>query len=276
MEPALSGEWRRPRNTASHQKGGIHDDATATDLGFRGGTVAGAIHMEQFPPLVLETFGQDWWRTGGLSLYFRNATLDQEPVRCHAGAASETPSVRRIPIWMENEAGETVMDGTATDTFDPDSTLRNRLAELRPASELRILNSLTVGDDCEVDVLVEHEHVDRQLTVITEPMPVYTAQDARALPATTIMRAIRPAEEKLTTTVPQPYVGLYGAIEIAFLDGPVLADTTYRVRGRIAGLSDSPKTEILWWEFDIADGERQVARVLKMDRLMKASSPLWG
>ncbi len=64
MQAAITGEWRRPVNTAAHQKGGIHDDDTATDLGFRGGTVAGAIHMEQFPPLLLEMFGADFWQTG--------------------------------------------------------------------------------------------------------------------------------------------------------------------------------------------------------------------
>ena len=53
MQAAITGEWRRPVNTAAHQKGGIHDDDTATDLGFRGGTVAGAIHMEQFHPCYL-------------------------------------------------------------------------------------------------------------------------------------------------------------------------------------------------------------------------------
>ncbi|HJP49543.1 MAG TPA: hypothetical protein QF611_00785, partial [Pseudomonadales bacterium] len=61
MQTELIGEWRKPVNTAANQKGGIHDDATATDLGFRGGTVAGSIHMEQFPPLLVELFGDDWW-----------------------------------------------------------------------------------------------------------------------------------------------------------------------------------------------------------------------
>nr|QQZ49309.1 hypothetical protein JKL49_19875 [Phenylobacterium glaciei] len=37
----ISGEFRRPRNLAQEIKGSIHDDATASKLGFRGGTVAG-------------------------------------------------------------------------------------------------------------------------------------------------------------------------------------------------------------------------------------------
>ena len=37
------GPLRRSVNNARHISGSIHDDATATKLGFRGGTVAGSI-----------------------------------------------------------------------------------------------------------------------------------------------------------------------------------------------------------------------------------------
>ena len=43
-------------NNARHVPGSLHDDATATRLGFRGGTVAGSIHLELFPPLLLKAF----------------------------------------------------------------------------------------------------------------------------------------------------------------------------------------------------------------------------
>ena len=109
MQANITGEWRRPTNTAAHQKGGIHDDDTATDLGFRGGTVAGSIHMEQFVPLLERTFGEDYWRTGTLSLYFRSATVDQEPVRCFVGVPEQAGDIRRAAVWMENEAGDTCL-----------------------------------------------------------------------------------------------------------------------------------------------------------------------
>ena len=51
----LSSELREARNGALEQRGSIHDDATATKLGFRGGTVAGSVHMDQFPPLLLRS-----------------------------------------------------------------------------------------------------------------------------------------------------------------------------------------------------------------------------
>jgi hypothetical protein len=55
----LAGPVRRPRNIAAVVAASIDDDDTATPLGFRGGTVAGGIHIDQF----------------------RHATTDLEPVR---------------------------------------------------------------------------------------------------------------------------------------------------------------------------------------------------
>ncbi len=77
----LVGPLRRSVNNARNIAGSIHDDATATKLGFRGGTVAGSIHMELFPPLLLKAFGKRWFERGTLSMYFLNATTDREAVR---------------------------------------------------------------------------------------------------------------------------------------------------------------------------------------------------
>jgi hypothetical protein len=57
----ISGPLRSSVNNAITAKGSIHDDETASKLGFRGGTVAGSIHMELFPPLLLEAFGKEWF-----------------------------------------------------------------------------------------------------------------------------------------------------------------------------------------------------------------------
>src|SRR6516225_3910300 len=85
----IAGPVRRPRNPSAHVQGSIHDDATATALGFRGGTVAGSIHMDQFPPLLVEAFGQGWFDTVGLPLYFRHATPDGDPVHAFVGRPPE-------------------------------------------------------------------------------------------------------------------------------------------------------------------------------------------
>ena len=279
MQAAITGEWRRPVNTAAHQKGGIHDDDTATDLGFRGGTVAGAIHMEQFPPLLLEMFGADFWQTGTLSMYFRSATVDREPVRCLTTEPERAGNIRRTNVWMEKEDGTIVASGTAScGGHDEKSELRRKLESIRPISELRILKNLEVGARCEDQrCFVENSFLDAQLGVITEPLSCYKTSNefsGRVLPVTQVVRAFDPPEVALITEVEPPFVGLYGAIEIEFINGPVLAETEYKGCGEIVGLSDSPQTEILWRD-SILMTDKPIARMLKMDRLMKNSSPLW-
>ena len=279
MQAAITGEWRRPVNTAAHQKGGIHDDDTATDLGFRGGTVAGAIHMEQFPPLLLEMFGADFWQTGTLSMYFRSATVDREPVRCLTTEPERVGNIRRTNVWMEKEDGTIVASGTAScGGHDEKSELHRKLESIRPISELRILKNLKVGAQCEDQrCFVENSFLDAQLGVITEPLSCYKTSNefsGRVLPVTQVVRAFDPPEVALITEVEPPFVGLYGAIEIEFINGPVLAETEYKGSGEIVGLSDSPQTEILWRD-SILMTDKPIARMLKMDRLMKNSSPLW-
>src|SRR5262245_65778863 len=81
-----AGPVRHPRNLYSGSAGSIHDDATATRLGFRGGTVAGSVHLDQFPPLLLRAFGERWVETGSLSMYLPNATAAGEPVQSFVAA----------------------------------------------------------------------------------------------------------------------------------------------------------------------------------------------
>lgn len=280
MQAKLNSEWRKPTNTAAHQKGGIHDDDTATNLGFRGGTVAGSIHMEQFVPLLEATFGADYWQTGALSLYFRSATVDQEPVRCFISDAVSTAALQRASVWMEKEDGTLVMSGTAScGGHDEQSELRQKLMTIRPVTEIRILSSVQVGATASPRTArIANTSVDEQLQVITEPLSCYATADrfgGRVLPMTRIVAIFAAAEDALVRTVKQPFVGLYGAIEIEFIDGPVFSETDYMAGGAIVGLSDSPQTEILWRDMLLVKGDKPIARMLKMDRLMKDSSPLW-
>ena len=283
MQAQITGPWRTPTNTAAHQKGGIHDDETATDLGFRGGTVAGSIHMEQFVPLLEQTFGDNFWKSGSLSLYFLAATVDQEPVRCFVSTPepSEQAGVQRAQVWMEKQDGTLVLSGTAAcGGHDSGSELRKRLGDIRPVTELRILDAMSVGDSCaNVEVLVEDAHIDRQLQVITENLACFsdpTRFGARVLPMTGIVRIFDPAEQVIAQAAKPPFVGMYGAIEIEFINGPVFSETPYQASGTIAGLTDSPKTEVLWRDMLLEKDGQPIARMLKMDRILKDSSPLWA
>ena len=276
MAEVISGRWGKPVNTAAHQKGGIHDDDTATELGFSGGTVAGSIHLEQFLPLLLETFGEDWWRKGVLSMYFRQATMDRQPVICRL----QMGDAGQARVWMENEGGELIMEGTANlASCKVPTALALRLQQLKPAGELRMLRDFSLGQRMEAQARVGKAFVDGQLRVITEPHEYLTTPDAfgqRVLSYTQMVRSFDAAEQLYMPVVVGPFVGLYGAIEIGFENGPVLEETDYHATCEVVGLSDSPKTEILWRESRLSRDGKPVARMLKMDRLMKNASPLWN
>src|SRR3954468_19687025 len=77
----LAGPLRVPRNAAANAKGSIHDDETAQRLGLRGGTVAGSVHLDLFPPLLIEVFGPRWYERGSISINFKNPTVDREPTQ---------------------------------------------------------------------------------------------------------------------------------------------------------------------------------------------------
>ncbi len=278
-----SGPIRRPSNFSKNAKGSIHDDERARELGFRGGTVAGNIHFEQFPPLLEAVLGPDWRRNGGLSLYFLNPTSDAEPVQAFIGPPQPRPEGGlRAAVWMETPEGLRVCEGTASvGPPDAGSALRQRLATVRPAQDLRILKGRTAGDRVtDIPSRQVSEKTSSRVEAITEPMDIYVDPSILgglvAAPSAAI-DALREVEGPLFRAA-DGFVGMFGAIELQFLDGPVFIDRDYICDGEILALSESPKTEIAWYESVLrrAEGGAPVARLILMSRLLKASSPLWA
>ena len=108
MTAARFGPWRTPRNLSADAAGSIHDDDTAQELGLRGGTVAGNIHLNQFVPSCVDTFGSDWHAHGCLSVWFERPTLDLEQVR--VGIADVDGAAI---VHMEQADGQRTAVGTA-------------------------------------------------------------------------------------------------------------------------------------------------------------------
>jgi hypothetical protein len=72
------------------------------------------------------------------------------------------------------------------------------------------------------------------------------------------------------------HVGLFGAIEIRFRAGPVFLEREYRVTGEVAAVSQTPKTEVLWFDSRALDESAEpVVEMRMMLRQMKQSSPLY-
>jgi hypothetical protein len=137
---------------------------------------------------------------------------------------------------------------------------------------MRILADLRVGDEGEARVRLEPERLERHREIITEDLARY-AQGV--LPPSQAVALAHQARGAAVGKAAQPHVGLFGALEVQHLAGPLRAGVDYAARTRILKITESPKTEITWHEVMLATGGRDVARVLFYLRFLKASSPLW-
>lgn len=277
----LIGPVRRPVNPAQQAAGSIHNDAVAKKLGFRGGTIAGSLHMEQFPPVLERAFGLRWWETGSLSLYFTNATLHEEPVRCavcRPGAGDDV----QVEVWMDRENGARVCEGTASvGSPDEPTALRTRIANLRPPGDVRILSGLEPGTRMgPVPARVRPEDQVARLAVITEPLEAYKADAPWGGPIPTpalLARVLRRPESTLALSNARGTVGLFGAIELRNLAGPAFVDREYEASGEVLAVGETPKSEYYWYESELRDTAGDaVASMIMMLRFMKASSALWA
>jgi hypothetical protein len=279
-----AGLVRRPRNLYSGSAGSIHDDATATRLGFRGGTVAGSVHLDQFPPLLVRAFGERWFETGSLSVYFRNATTDGEPVQAFVAAPADAVSDQQVPVWMSQPDGTLVAEGTASigRPAEPSALFARDLRQVDPTT-LRMLKDVRPGDPLgpvEVTVEGERQLISLREGYLTEPLDWYGESSPWgppiASPSTTVSllynELLGPLRERLG-----PRVGLFGAIEIRYHAGPVFLGRSYTVSGEVVGVSETPKTEVLWFDSRAHDSDgRLIAFMRMMLRSLKASSPLYA
>jgi acyl dehydratase len=278
----IRGPVRHGRNLSSGAKGSIHDDATAQEIGFRGGTVAGDIHLDQFAPLLVEAFGQQWFETGSLSLHFKHATTDNEPVIAFVErptAADDT----QVMAWMETPEGIVVCEGSAGIGNPAEPTALHQ-RDLRPVDPktLRIMRDVVVGEVFDTVTLRPRATEQAALIanqLITEPLPWYGDSSPWggpiASPLTTAQLLHWEPIQPLARRLPQ-CIGMFGAIEVRMHNGPVRLGSSYRVTGSVVAVSDTPKTEVLWYDTQAVDeADTLVATLRMMTRLVKASSPLY-
>ena len=278
----IVGPLRNSVNQAQEVRGSIHNDAVASKLGFRGGTVAGSIHLELFPPLLLEAFGPRWFERGTLSINFRNATTDREPVRAKLAQPSLDAKDAQVAATIERNDGMLVGEGTASvgEVAEPSALLQIDLTRFE-TGDLRILEGVAAGDPIpEAEVAMPAEHQRSRLNVITEPLEWYAESSPWGGPVAspaTIVHYLYGHPARVIGKKAGRAVGLFGAIEVRHVSGPLVLDETYRVGGEVVAVGESPKTEYVWFESyaDAPDG-RRVAEMRMQLRWMKASSPLYA
>jgi hypothetical protein len=262
-------------------EGSIHDQATAQRLGFRGGTVAGSYHMNLFPPLALAAWGRQWFERGSLSLYFRNATTDREPVQAFMNKPSGKGN-EQVDCWIKRQDGMLVAEGSiaAGDPGEIPALQRIDLAEIDP-SGCRILSEIHVGDPIpETGMIMGGPDQERRLNAAAELLDWNLGESPWGkpvlVPNSMVGLLYQPAVATIRKKVRRS-VGLFGAIELRTINGPTLAETPYTVHGKVIAVGQSPKTEFYWYETfaDDQDGKR-VCEMRMLLRFMKASSPLWA
>jgi hypothetical protein len=276
------GPWRTPRNLSADAAGSIHDDTTAAGLGFRGGTVAGNIHMDLLPPLLIEALGETWFETGSLSLYFQRATTDGEPVQAWVDRPVE--GTRQAACGILTEDGGAAAEGTASVGVDGEPTALHA-RDLRPVdpSTLRILRDVAPGEHLPGGPVVADGPGQRHRLangLVSEPMDVYDGGSPWGAPIAsplTVVDLLYLAPLRTLRARVGEVVGLFGAIEIRFHGSPVLLDQQYEVDGTVVAVSETPKTEVLWYDARAVDEHGALVATLRlMNRFLKGSSPRYA
>ncbi len=293
MSPSEKSDWivgpiRNGVNLSADASEGIHNNEVAAAIGFRGGTVAGDIHLDQFAPVLIEAFGSAWFETGSLSLYFKLATLDGEPVLARVQRPSVDTktglSTESVLAEMTTPEGITVAEGTAGigAASRARSALRSRDLRACDPSSLRILRNVMIGealDPIELSPRGPEQQSRLSRGLISEPLAWYSGDSPWGGPIASPLTAAhllhwevaQPLSARLPTNV-----GMFGAIELAFVNGPLFLDQRYVVTGHVVAVSDSPKTEILWYDTEARNLEGElVASCRMMTRCVKASAPLY-
>jgi hypothetical protein len=290
-ETFLCGELRKPRQMLAHQEYGghvsIHDDAMASKLGFSGAPIEGPTHFSQFDPLLYETFGNAWFERGCISAHYQNMVVEGEAVRAFVkrGPSGST----RVVITAEKSDGTPVLVGTAS--VGPDygvTEVSDRMAKLRPSGQLVILSELKVGQrgtaNGETVSLGFDEpkgnlypfSLNDKLKMITEPSPWYTREGG---PASPWGKAIIPIEMISVLTqytshdagfkTRGPAVGLFAALEIKLMSGPLFVGERYLLEREIVALSQSKRTESNWIKTSVFDA---ATRELKAEVILNSAT----
>jgi hypothetical protein len=272
------GPVREARNSLA---GGLHDDSLARRHGFDGGGVIGGnMHLDRFPPVLIETFGNEWLARGSISIYFETAVSAgchlQVTVRTATGRSGGAATrLRRV----EDDA--TVGAGTAS-LGHHETALRTRDLRLSVEPPPGVLRGLQAGEVLaegtrylpaaeQLDRIAEGA-IDDVLPCWTDPKPW---RGVVACPSTVVSLLYEPGTgaspvAQRARQVDPNSATMFGAIELCFIDGPLLLDRSYRVISTVVGVGQSPRTEYCWWDSTIEDSMgRPAATARVLTRALK-------
>jgi hypothetical protein len=278
------------RTALNHSNASIHDGAEAARLGFRGSAVGGNLHLDIFAPLLVETYGAEWFERGALSLYFLNIVVSGEPVQAVVEGPPAPGAQTAIYAQRADQPGFRVCEGTASLGDHARSELALRDRRTCDSANLRMLKGVTPGQPLgRVQMTPTRAAQDAAIAngSLNEPMDWYSGPSPWGGPiasvgqtAAMMFRLLVGDGETHHHDRISPHIGdaagMFGAFEIAYEHGPVFLDRSYTVEGTALSVGESPKTEYLWWDATATDAQGRVAvRMRHLLRFIKASSPLY-
>lgn len=259
----LYSDWVQPVNRWSNAENSIHNDDVAKEIGMRGGTIPGTVHLNHFVPLIMQRWGKRWYEHGTISMFYTFATTDREDVRAVMGEPPAGDNVK-VDAYVENAQGTTVAKGSLSigTPAEPDYVRGLELVDAA-RDELRILERLHTGDPSPSmdEVAVSSGDGEGEYAgILIHPAAMYGLLNV-GFHRDSIRRA----------------VGFFGATEINLKNGPIRLNHKYRRTGKVACVGASSKTEFAWVDSRIEDVDtgKLVAEMRHMTRWMKASSKRW-
>lgn len=276
-EGYMYGEWRKAINAAARAgAGSIHDNVTGKKVGMRGGVVAGTVHHDVFPPMMLKVFGQRWFEQGSISLFYLYAMLAGEELRAVVQLPPPNAQSVQVQVRLEGKDGHKIAEGTAS-VGKPKEKPHLQAMEITSAGkeERRILKAFDVGMDMvQNEAVIAKRDVEANLSLLEDTIPWYSGNSpwgGSLVPNSWIYRFAH-----MPRNIVQG-VGFFGANEIQFVNGPMKADVPYVCKGKIIAVGVTNKTEYFWHDSQIYEknNNKLVATIRHMNRFMKQGSPLY-
>jgi len=273
------------RTVMNHLESSIHNPEAASRLGFRGAAVDGRYYLDVFAPLLVQTYGQAWCERGALSIYYLNVVVTGEAIQAVVKRPPAPGAQTRVFARPPDDAAIVTCQGTASLGDHARSELATYDFRLSDDADLRMLKGVKPGKSMgEADAVVAREAQAAEIDakVINEAGEWHRERSPWGGPIATIssttslvFKLFSGSFERISPGIGMP-AGMNGAIEVAYLEGPVFLDRPYKVSGEVIGVGQSPKTEYCLWDAKVRDEKgRTVARMRHLQRFLKASSPLY-
>jgi hypothetical protein len=273
----MYGPWKQSINAAAQVKGSIHDEDTAHRVGMRGGAVAGTMHLDLFPPLIVKAFGKRFFEHGCLSIFYTYAMTHGEEVRAVIKVPPENAKDVQVEARVDSLDNHLVAQGTISAGNPKEiSYLQALKIESSPQEQLRILKGLKPGDTLPAkDVITSTERMLNALDRLEDVIDWYIQKS----PWNTTI--VPPSMTWALMGMSPPFtpqgVGFFGGTEIRYVNGPIKVDVNYHTTGKVIAVGVTSRTEYYWFESQLHEKStgKLVAQMRHMTRFMKQGSPLY-